>query len=130
MHAVGRASSSEPILAILNYKGNPEEPTNVYSVVGKGVVYDNGGLNIKMTLTDLMHCDKGGACSCLGTFKGVVELGLKINLVCTVALVENAIDGNAYRPSDIITTLKGINVEITNTDAEGRNILADALTYT
>mmetsp|Transcript_11786 Transcript_11786/g.1052 ORF Transcript_11786/g.1052 Transcript_11786/m.1052 type:complete len:131 (+) Transcript_11786:768-1160(+) len=130
MHAVGRASSTPPILAILEYKGNTAKPNDIYALAGKGVVYDNGGLNIKSSLTEYMHCDKGGACSCLAIFKGVVELGLPINLVCTVALVENAIAGNAYRPSDIIKTYKGITVEITNTDAEGRNILADALSYT
>lgn len=77
-----------------------------------------------------MHGDKGGACACLAIFKGVVELGLKINLVCTMGLVENSISANAYRPSDIIKTYKGITVEIGNTDAEGRNVLADALSYT
>lgn len=75
-----------------------------------------------------MHGDKGGACTVFGTFKGIVELGLKINVVCTLAIVENCIDGNSYRVSDIIETLKGINVEVCNTDAEGRNILADAMT--
>lgn len=77
-----------------------------------------------------MHADKGGACSVLSAFRGIVELGLKVNVVCTLGLVENMISGNAYRNSDIITTLKGINVEVLNTDAEGRNVLADALAYT
>lgn len=130
MHAVGRASASEPILAILNYKGDPENADKKYSVVGKGVVYDCGGLNIKMAMTEAMHGDKGGACACLSIFKAVVELKLKVNLVCSVALVENFISDNSYRPSDIIETKKGITVEVLNTDAEGRNILADALSYT
>lgn len=77
-----------------------------------------------------MFGDKGGACSVLGIFKGIVELGLKINVVCTLALVENSISATAYRPSDVWTTLKGLTVEIINTDAEGRNILADAMTFT
>jgi len=77
-----------------------------------------------------MHADKGGACSVFAAFRGVVELGLKVNLVCTLGLAENMIAGNAYRNSDIIKTYKGITVEILNTDAEGRNVLADALSYT
>lgn len=77
-----------------------------------------------------MHADKGGACSVLAAFKGIVELGLKVNVVCTLGLVENMIGGNAYRVSDIIKTYKGLNVEVLNTDAEGRNVLADALAYT
>ncbi|KRX04630.1 hypothetical protein PPERSA_04445 [Pseudocohnilembus persalinus] len=130
MHAVGRASTSEPILVVLSYKGNPEHPEDVTALVGKGVVYDCGGLSLKQSLTDCMHGDKGGACAVLSAFRGAVELGVKQNVVGTLALVENMISGDAYRNSDIITTLKGLNVEVLNTDAEGRNILADALAYT
>lgn len=99
-------------------------------MVGKGVTYDCGGLSLKKAGMERMFGDKGGACTCLGIFEAVVALGLKVNLVCTLALVENSINGNSYRVSDIIQTLKGITVEVLNTDAEGRNILADAMTYT
>lgn len=97
--------------------------------MGKGIVYDSGGLNLKTSLMEKMHGDKGGASICLAIFKGVVELGLKINLICSTPLAENSPDGNAYRPGDIYQTFKGITVEVGNTDAEGRNILADAMSY-
>ena len=74
--------------------------------------------------------DKGGASAVFGAFKGIVELGLKVNVTCSIPLAENAVSSTSYRPSDIITSLKGITVEIGNTDAEGRLILADAMTWT
>lgn len=77
-----------------------------------------------------MYMDKSGACAVLSTFDAVVNHKLKINLSCTVSLVENYLGDNAYRPSDILTSHKGITVEIGNTDAEGRLILADAMSWT
>jgi leucyl aminopeptidase len=73
MHAVGRASATDPILVILNYKGDPENKDNIYSLVGKGVTFDAGGLSLKMAMMEYMYGDKGGACACLSVFKGVVE---------------------------------------------------------
>jgi leucyl aminopeptidase len=113
----------------LSYEGNPENPQDVIALIGKGVCFDSGGLNIKTAMMDLMYFDKGGACTTLGAFRGAVESGLKINLVLGLALVENFLGDNAYRPSDIIKSLKGITVEIGNTDAEGRLILADTMTW-
>ena len=77
-----------------------------------------------------MHFDKGGACTVLSAFLGAVEMKLPVNLVCSVAIVENSMSGNAMRPKDIVKSYKGLTVEIGNTDAEGRLILADAMTYT
>lgn len=77
-----------------------------------------------------MYSDKTGACTVLEAFRALVKLGFKLNLVCTVALVENSIGTDAYRVSDIIQSYKGLTVEILNTDAEGRLILADAMSYT
>lgn len=76
-----------------------------------------------------MYTDKGGACVVFGIFKAVVTLGLKINLVCTMGFVENFISDKCYRNSDILTSYKGLTVEILNTDAEGRLVLADCLAY-
>lgn len=77
-----------------------------------------------------MHMDKSGACAVLSAFKTIVEMKLNINISCTIALAENFLGDNAYRPSDIIKSRKGLTVEIGNTDAEGRLILADAMTWT
>lgn len=76
-----------------------------------------------------MYLDKGGACSVLGALHGTMELGIRMNAVFAVGLAENAIDANSYKPMDIIKSMKGYTVEIDNTDAEGRLILADTLTY-
>lgn len=130
MYSVGKGSRNEPYLVILKYNGDKDNKDNTLSIVGKGVCYDSGGLSIKTALTELMHADKGGACTSLGIMKGCIELGLKINLTATLGLVENMPDGNAYRVSDIIKSLKGYTVEILNTDAEGRLVLIDAMTYT
>lgn len=76
-----------------------------------------------------MYLDKGGACSVLGALYGAIELGIKMNVVFAVGLAENAIDANSYKPMDILTSMKGYTVEIDNTDAEGRLILADTFTF-
>lgn len=68
MYAVGKGSRNEPYLVTLHYKGDPENPSNTLAIVGKGVCYDSGGLSIKTSLTEIMHCDKGGACTSLGIF--------------------------------------------------------------
>lgn len=81
-------------------------------------------------MIDKMFLDKGGACTVLCAFKAIVEAKLPVNLVCTVAMVENLLGSKAYHPSDIITSHKGLTVEIGNTDAEGRLILADCMSWT
>eukprot|EP01015_Nassula_variabilis_P032553 TRINITY_DN7638_c0_g1_i1.p1 TRINITY_DN7638_c0_g1~~TRINITY_DN7638_c0_g1_i1.p1 ORF type:complete len:512 (-),score=123.70 TRINITY_DN7638_c0_g1_i1:47-1582(-) len=130
LYGVGKGSSSPPALVVLNYKGNPTNPEDIYAVVGKGVCFDTGGYNIKPTGgIENMYLDKCGAGSVIGTVRGVAELDLKINLVAAVCLVENSISSTAQKPLDIVRTYKGFTVEIGNTDAEGRLILCDGLSW-
>lgn len=128
IHAVGRANVEPPALVDLVYRGAPEKDQMI-SLVGKGITFDTGGLNIKIALMEQMYLDKCGACTVISVFRYAVEMGLKINLSCTVAWSENSISANAYRPSDIIQSYKGLAVEIGNTDAEGRLCLADCMSY-
>lgn len=125
VHAVGRAASSEPRLMILNW-GKVAHPR--ISLVGKGVCFDTGGLDIKpSSAMRLMKKDMGGAAHALGLAKLIMAMDLPVQLQVIIPAVENAIAGNAYRPGDVVHTRKGLSVEIGNTDAEGRVIMADAL---
>lgn len=127
IHAVGRAARREPRLLELNW-GNPRHPR--LAIVGKGVCFDSGGLDIKGAEgMRLMKKDMGGAAHAIALARLVMQRKLPWRLQLLVPAVENAIDGNAYRPGDIVRTRKGLTVEIGNTDAEGRVILADALAY-
>jgi len=128
--AVGQGSAQPPRLIVLQYNGGKkgEKP---YALVGKGITFDTGGISIKPAANmDEMKYDMGGAASVFGTFKAVLELQLPINLVGVMACAENMPSGSAARPGDIVTTMSGQTVEILNTDAEGRLVLCDALTYT
>jgi len=126
IHVVGQAASRPPCLIRMQW-GDPADPP--LALVGKGVIFDSGGLNIKPGAgMVLMKKDMGGAAHVLGLAKVIMALGLKVNLRVYIPAVENAIAGNAYRPSDIIRTRRGMTVEIGNTDAEGRVVLSDALT--
>jgi len=126
IHAVGQASSRGPRLIRLEW-GDPDQPP--LALVGKGVIFDTGGLSIKPTSgMSLMKKDMGGAAHALGLAELVMRLKLPVHLRVYVPAVENAIAGNAYRPSDIVTTRNGTTIEIGNTDAEGRVVLSDALT--
>jgi len=131
VHAVGRASISEPRL--LDLRWSPDGNTNdlpKITLVGKGVCFDSGGLNIKGgSGMALMKKDMGGAANALGLAQMIMKANLPINLRVLISAVENAIDGSAFRPSDILQSRKGLTVEIGNTDAEGRLVLGDALTY-
>ena len=127
IHAVGRAASVGPRLIDLTW-GDPAHPT--VTLVGKGVTFDSGGLDIKPASgMRLMKKDMGGAAVALGVARLVMAAKLPVRLRLIVAAVENAIAGNAFRPGDVLRTRAGITVEVGNTDAEGRLILADALTY-
>lgn len=126
VHAVGRASVREPRL--LELRWGAEYSTKV-TLVGKGVCYDTGGLSIKTNAGMFpMKKDMGGAAHALGLAKMIMMAGLPIQLRVLIPAVENSISGASLRPSDVITSRKGLSVEIGNTDAEGRLILADALT--
>jgi len=126
--AVARGSANRPRLVVLKWNnGGDARP---YVLVGKGITFDTGGVNLKTQGgIEEMKYDMCGAASVLGTFVSAVGLQLPINLVVVVPAVENAIDGDAYRPSDVITSMSGKTIEVGNTDAEGRLILCDALTY-
>lgn len=126
IHAVGRASTSAPRLIDMEWGGSGPRLT----LVGKGVCFDTGGLNIKPgNSMGLMKKDMGGAANVLGLSHMIMALGLKLRLRVLIPAVENSISGNAMRPGDILTSRKGLTVEINNTDAEGRLVLADALAY-
>ena len=126
VHAVGRASARAPRLIDLVW-GDAHAPR--VTLVGKGVCFDSGGLDIKSAAgMRLMKKDMGGAALVLGLAGAVMDAGLGVRLRVLVPAVDNAISGNAFRPGDIVTTRAGTTVEIGNTDAEGRLILCDALT--
>jgi leucyl aminopeptidase len=125
IYAVGRASDDEPQLIDLHW-GNKKHPK--VTLIGKGVCFDTGGLDIKPSSAMLlMKKDMGGAAHVLGLAQMIMAAQLPIHLRVLIPLVENSVSGNAYRPGDIIKSRKGITVEIGNTDAEGRLVLADAL---
>lgn len=125
IHAVGRASCHSPRLIELRW-GDKAAPK--LTLVGKGVCFDSGGLDIKPAAgMRQMKKDMGGAAHVLGLARMVMDFGLNVNLRVLVPAVENAISDNAFRPGDVIKTRKGLTVEIDNTDAEGRLVLCDAL---
>ncbi len=124
---MGRAATREPRLLELNW-GNAKHPR--LAIVGKGVCFDSGGLDVKGAEgMRLMKKDMGGAAHAIALARLVMQRKLPYRLQLLVPAVENAISGNAYRPGDVIRTRKGHTIEIGNTDAEGRVVLADALAY-
>ncbi len=129
MLGVAQGSVREPYLIVLEYFGGTED-TRPVALVGKGVVFDAGGISLKPAeKMDEMKMDMAGAAAVLGTMLAAAELKLPVNLVAVVPAVENMPSGTAIRPGDILTSLSGKTIEVLNTDAEGRLILADALTY-
>ncbi|MFN0048569.1 MAG: leucyl aminopeptidase family protein [Cytophagales bacterium] len=128
--AVNKGSKNHPTFNVLEYK--PKHPTNEKPIilVGKGVVYDTGGYSLKPADSlDWMKCDMAGAAAVVGTFVAVAENKLPIHIIGLIPATENRLDGNAYVPGDVIEMFDGTTVEVLNTDAEGRLILADALAY-
>lgn len=127
--AVAQGSEQPPRLIVLNYQGT-KKSEKPFVLVGKGITFDTGGISIKPSLAmDEMKYDMCGAASVLGVFRTLLELDLPLNVVGILACAENMPSGNATRPGDIVTTMSGKTVEILNTDAEGRLVLCDALTY-
>ncbi len=124
IHAVGRAAEQAPRLIEMTWGDSGPKLT----LVGKGVCFDTGGLNLKPGASmGLMKKDMGGAANVLGLAQMIMKLGLNVRLRVLIPAVENAVAGNAFRPGDILTARNGLTVEINNTDAEGRLVLADAL---
>lgn len=125
IHAVGRAASEAPRLASLTW-GDPKHPR--VALVGKGVCFDSGGLDLKPSSgMRLMKKDMGGAANAIGLAHWIMSMQLPICLQLLIPAVENAVSAAAYRPGDVLTMRNGLTVEIDNTDAEGRLVLADAL---
>ncbi|WP_370240163.1 leucyl aminopeptidase [Marisediminitalea sp.] len=127
--AVGRGSENESLMSIIHHKGGePDQQPLV--LVGKGLTFDSGGISLKPGEgMDEMKYDMGGAASVLGVMHTVAALNLPVNVIGVLAGCENMPDGKSYRPGDILTTMSGQTVEVLNTDAEGRLVLCDALTY-
>ncbi len=126
---VSRGSANAAKLIILKYSG-AEKSERPIVLVGKGITFDSGGLSLKSGENMMqMKYDMCGAASVLGAFIACAKLQLAVNVICIVAAVENMPDGDAYRPGDVLTSMSGKTIEVLNTDAEGRLILCDALTY-
>ncbi len=126
--AVGQGSQYPPRLIIAEYNGNPNSKEKI-ALIGKGINFDTGGVNLKQMMLDEMRMDMAGAAVVFGAFKTAVELKLKKNLILVIPAAENALSGRSYKPGDIFVSYSGISVEIGNTDAEGRLVLADAIGY-
>jgi leucyl aminopeptidase len=127
--AVARGSSQPPKLIVMEYQGGKRDAPPV-ALVGKGITFDTGGISIKPAAEmDEMKFDMCGAASVFGTMKAIALMRLPLNVVGVVPATENMPDGNAVKPGDVVTTMSGQTVEILNTDAEGRLVLCDALTY-
>lgn len=128
IHAVGRASVNEPRLIDLTWNGAPNRRAKQIALVGKGVIFDSGGLDIKPAAgMKFMKKDMGGGAHVLGLASMIMDAKLPVRLRVLIPAVENAIAGNAFRPLDILRSRKGLTVEIGNTDAEGRLVLCDAI---
>jgi len=126
--AVGKGSASSPKLIVLEYSGSTKKRPIV--IVGKAVTFDTGGISIKPSeKMEEMKFDKCGGCNVLGIMKAVSDLGLDTNVIGIIPAVENMPSGTSYRPGDIIKMYNGKTVEVLNTDAEGRIILGDALSF-
>lgn len=126
--AVARASRHTPRVIHLSHK--PDNPICTITIVGKGLTYDSGGLSLKPSdFMTTMKSDKSGGCAVLGIMKAASELNLPIELHGFIGAVENMIGGDAYKPDDVLTAKNGKTIEVKNTDAEGRLVLADVLGY-
>jgi len=129
LYAVGQGAVEEPRCVMVHYKGRPDSDEVDVAFIGKGLCYDSGGLNLKMQMIEMMYGDKNGACAVIGALHGCLKLKPQKNIIFAAGFADNAIGSKAYKPGDIITSMKGLTVEIGNTDAEGRLVLADTFTY-
>ncbi len=127
--AVNKGSHRDPAFIRIYYKGDPTNQEHTV-IVGKGITYDTGGLNLKPTGSmETMKCDMSGAAAAFGAIVAAAELNLKANVTAIIPSTENAISSHAYKPGDVYKSYSGHTVEIDNTDAEGRLVLADALAW-
>lgn len=126
---VSQGSSEEAQLIIMEYRGGAKSKKPII-FVGKGITFDTGGINLKPTgALDEMHMDMSGGAAVIGALGAIARLGLRTNVIGIIPAVENMPSGSSYRPGDILRSMAGKTIEITNTDAEGRVVLSDALTY-
>ena len=122
---VAAGATNRPRLIVMEYNNADTEKV---ALVGKGLTYDSGGYNIKSPSgMNYMHCDMGGAGTVIGTIYALAKNKAKTNIVGVVAACENMISGQAYKSGDVIDSMKGLTIEVANTDAEGRITLADAV---
>lgn len=127
--AVNQGSDEPPKMIVLKYQGK-DEWTDVIGLVGKGITYDTGGYSLKPRTSMVgMKTDMGGAAAVLGAMEIVGELRPKQNVVAVIPSTDNMVNGKGFKPDDVITSLSGKTIEVTNTDAEGRLVLADGVTY-
>jgi leucyl aminopeptidase len=129
--AVGHASVNRPRTVVMEYYGNPSSKEVDFAIVGKGVCFDSGGYSLKPAggMED-MKCDMAGSAVAFSTIRLIAKMGLKANVIASVGLVENLVSGTAYKPGDVLRSMSGQTIEVLNTDAEGRLVLADVLYYT
>jgi leucyl aminopeptidase len=140
LEAVGKGAADKPCLIVMEYwgagkagapkKGSKPNSKSPIALIGKGITYDSGGLNVKPSgFMHEMHMDMSGGAAMIGTMRAIAKLGIKKNVVAIVAAAENSISRDSMRAGDIATSMSGKTVEILHTDAEGRLVLADAMTY-
>ncbi|MGL5615885.1 MAG: leucyl aminopeptidase [Sarcina sp.] len=128
--SVAKGSDNEPKLIVMRHMGDPENKDKRLALVGKGLTFDTGGYSLKPSASmDTMKSDMGGSAAVIGAMCLISKLNLKKNVIAVVAACENAISGGSYKPGDIIGSMAGKNIEVLNTDAEGRLTLVDAVTY-
>ncbi|MNX20053.1 Cytosol aminopeptidase [compost metagenome] len=128
--AVGKGSENEPQFVIMNYTPKEKVPAMKHiGLVGKGITFDTGGLNIKTAAMVNMKCDMAGAGAVLGAMQLIADLQLPVKVTAILPCAENAVDANSFLPSDVIHSYSGHSIEIIDTDAEGRLVLADGLSY-
>lgn len=126
--AVGRGAENQPRLIIMDYK--PEHYEKTVALIGKGVIFDTGGVSIKQSANmHLMKCDMAGGANVMGAVCSAADLNLPVRVIAVIPAVQNTLDGNAFVPGDIVKTYSGLTIEVIDTDAEGRIILADSLAY-
>ena len=127
---VAKGSAEAPKMIIMNYRGDPQEPANNIGLIGKGITFDSGGISIKPSANmGAMKGDMGGGASIISALGAISKIGPKINITGIIPATENMPSGSAQKPGDIVTAMNGKTIEIDNTDAEGRLILADAICY-
>jgi leucyl aminopeptidase len=131
VYAVGKASANPPAFIIMEYKPSvAKKGMKTIGLVGKGISFDTGGISIKPSANmHYMKCDMGGAAAVIGLMEAAAKMKLPHSIIGIVPTAENAVSGNAYRPGDIINTYSGKSIEVIDTDAEGRIVLADGLSY-